>query len=234
MVPPTRRHLLQAATAVAAGLAGCSGLAGDESSSGRSVSEGGTTLPKGASESDPDVLLVRADTDRPPLRVVDRDAEQTEPEPRDRQRRRIRSDLIDSASRAERLVVADGVDGGSVTSFVSETEFGSETLYLESKLVEECFRLELCSISWRSDEVQTDYVRLLRPYDESCSAGERGYESRLIRIPGAIDRDEVNSFGSSVGGSGGCDGRRAVGADGSGGGGESADTPTPASDRGDE
>lgn len=234
MVPPTRRHLLQAATAVAAGLAGCSGLAGDESSSGRSVSEGETTLPDGASESDPDVLLVRADTDRPPLRVVDQDAERTDPEPRDRRRRRIRSEVIDSASRAERLVVADGVDGGSVTAFVSETEFGSETLYLDSKLVEACFRLELCSISWRPDEVQTDYARPLRPYDESCSADERVYESRLIRIPGAIDRDEVNAFGSSVGGSGGCDGRRSVGADGSGGGGEPADTTTPASDGGDE
>lgn len=236
MVPQSRRRLLQAATAVAAGLAGCSGLSGNESSSGRSVSEGGTTLPDGSVESDPDVLLVRANTDRPPLRLVDQDAEPTESEPRERRRRRIRSEVIDSASRAERLVVADGVDGGSVTSFVSETAFDSETLYLDTKLVEECFRLELCSISWSADEVQTDYARPLRPYNEACSADEQVYESRLIRIPAAVDADEVNSYGSSVSGSGNCDGGRAEVAQGSGGGGESADTPTPtpASDGGDE
>jgi len=224
MVPPTRRRLLQAATVAAAGLAGCSGLVGEESSSTRSVSESGATLPNGTAESDPEFVLVRANTDRPPLRLVERDAEPTESRPRERRYRRIRSEVIDTASRAEQLEVADGAGGASVASFVSETAFESETLYLDTRSVEECFRLELCTVSWTADEVSTSYARPLRPYDEPCGADEEVYESRLIRIPDAIDGDDVNSFSSSVSGSGRCDERVAAGAQGAGDGGEPTDT----------
>lgn len=232
MVSPTRRRLLQAATAVAAGLAGCSGFAGEESSSTRSVSESGTTLPDGTSEPDPDTFLVRADTDLPPLRVVEQDAEPTEPKPREQRSRRIRSEVIDSESRAEQLEVAEAIDGASVSSFVSETEFETETLYLDTKLIEECFRLGLCTISWSADEVQTSYARPLRSYDEPCDADEQVYESRLIRIPAAVDADEVNSYGSGVSGRGSCEPRRAAVTEANSEGGKPTGTPMPASDGG--
>ena len=199
MVPPTRRHLLQTATALAAGLAGCGGLTGDESSSSRSVSEDtGTTVPNGSRETDPEAALFRSGGDSPPIRLEDGDGQSTGSDRWARQSHRHAHAVIDTRSRAEELVIADGPDAESVSSFLSATDFEAETLYLETIGVAECFRLELCAVSWAAGEVQTDYVRRSRPYDERCSADAEVLESRLVRIPASLDADEVNSYGSSI------------------------------------
>jgi hypothetical protein len=112
--------------------------------------------------------------------------------------------VIDTAARAGELETAASVDGERLEAFVSETAFDSETLYLQSLRVEECFRLELCRIGWGGGEVQTDYGRSLRTYDERCEAEIRRFESWLIRIPEALDGESVSSYGTSVGG-GGCE-----------------------------
>ncbi|WP_254841382.1 hypothetical protein [Natronomonas marina] len=235
MVPPTRRRLLQAATAVTAGLAGCSALSGEESTATRTVSEDdGPRPPNGGSESDPDTVLVRADTRYPPVRIPDGDGEPTDPARLERFHPRLKHEIVDSASRAEKLTVADGVDAEPVSSFVSATDFDSETLYLESSTVEACFRLQLCSISWSTDEIRTDYAQQVRPYDDRCAADEYVFESRLVRIPAALDRDEVNSYGSSVGGSGRCDRDGPGGAEGTADSGQAVDTVTAAVDGGAE
>lgn len=123
---------------------------------------------------------------------------------------RLANELIDTSSKAEEVSVADGFDRKRVSSFVAETDFDSETLYLESKRVRECFELRLCGISWDSDRVRTHYVRSLRPYDEYCAVDERVAESRLIRLPVALDARSVSSYGSSTSGSGSCDEARGV------------------------
>lgn len=217
MVPPTRRNLLRSAAAAAAvGLAGCGRLTGEESSTRRSVSErNGTTIPGGNDEADPETVLLRTPAEEPPIRLATADGEEP---PTDAGRRsrsgRFRSHaIVDSRSRAEDLTVADGADAESVSSFRSATDFETETLYLETISVEECFRLELCSISWTTDEVQTNYVRRVRPYDERCSAGAEVYESRLVRIPAGLSESEVNGYGSSVSGRGRCRGDGPAGAE---------------------
>lgn len=205
MSPQTRRRFLQAATAVAGGLAGCSDLTHGTAQSSRTVpADEGAGASAGRTESDPPVLLLRADSTVPPLRLTDPDGETTESVRPEEWSYYGTNELIDSQSRGERLAVGDGVDGEKVSSFVSATEFDSETLYLETTRVEECFRLRLCHVSWEPDEVQTDYVRVTRPYDERCSADERVYESRLIRFPVALDEDSVTGYGSSIRGSGPC------------------------------
>ena len=212
MVPPTRRHLLQTATAVAAGLAGCGGLTGEESSSSHSASEGtGTTISNGNRETDPEVVLLRTGGDSPPIRLEDGDEQPTGSDRWSRQSHRHSHAIVDSRSRAEKLFVADIPDAESVSSFLSATDFDAETLYLETIGVAECFRLELCSTSWAAGEVQTDYVRQNRPYDERCSADAEVLESRLIRTPASLDADEVNSYGSSISGRGRCHGDGPVG-----------------------
>ncbi len=220
MVPPTRRHLLQTAVAVTAGLAGCGQLlAGEESSSSRSVSDGPDATVSGENrETDPDIALVRTGGDSPPIRMPDDDEASSGSDRWARQSRHRSHVIIDTRSRAQELIIEDIPDAESVSSFLSATDFEAETLYLETISVQECFRLELCSTSWSTDEVRTDYVRRTRPYDERCSADAKVLESRLIRIPASLDTDEVNSYGSSISGRGSCHGGGPAGTEGTGGG----------------
>ncbi|UPW02230.1 hypothetical protein M0R88_09075 [Halorussus gelatinilyticus] len=215
MVSRTRRHLLHVATAVAGGLAGCSQFTGSEASSTRSISSEGSAVPESDALTDPPMVRRRAA--EPPIRLGDPDRETTESPRREAFSSLDEYEVIDARSTADRLGVADGIDGDAVSSFVDATNFDSETLYLETRPVEECFRLRLCWISWQSGKIETDYVRPLRPYDERCSADETVFESRLIRLPVALDADSVNSYGSSISGSSHCRGGGAVRAEMAGG-----------------
>lgn len=200
----TRRKLLQAATALTAVLAGCNGFSGSASHS-ETVAAGGAAPPD-SSETEPPQLVARAGIEQAPIRLVDPDAETPEDD-WDRPGPRVAHGIIDSREKADRLIIADGVetvDADDLASFVEETDFDSETLYLETDAIRECFQLELCWVSWQPNEIHTDYVRTLRSYDEACSVDARIFESRLIRLPVALDADSVNSFGSTIG-SGRCE-----------------------------
>lgn len=206
MVPRTRRHLLQIATAVAGGFAGCSGLSGDAVESSE-TENGNDGPPPNDSETDPPMVLLRADTERPPLRIAPEDGEETANRSRRyRHTSHIETHIVDSASKGQRLTVADGLDGAEIEAFVAETDFDSETLYLETGQIRECFRLRLCQISWSADEIETDYVRRLRPYEERCSADTQVFESRLIRLPVGLDERSVNTYGKTIGGRDRCGG----------------------------
>ena len=85
-----------------------------------------------------------------------------------------------------------------------KSDFDTETVFLESVPVEECYRLQLCRIGWQSSEIRTDYTRVLRPYDEACAVDTTVYESRFVRLPTVLDADAVRSFQTSVSGSGHC------------------------------
>jgi hypothetical protein len=89
-------------------------------------------------------------------------------------------------------------------SFITSTSFDRETVYIQNHRVRDCFRLDLCRVSWRSTTVETDYARFLLPYDEQCAAGEWAAESWLVRIPAALSEDDVNGYSTSVG-SAACD-----------------------------
>jgi hypothetical protein len=230
-----RRESLVAIAGVAASLAGCSALSGDDGSTRTATvterpppddSDPGRGSDPGET---PETLLVRADTDLQPVWLADPDREDGgRPTPR-RDEHRLDTVVVDSASRADRISVGDGVDRDRAAPFLSATDFGSEAVYVETFRVEECFRLVLCDVSWSSDRISTDYGRETRPWDEACSADERVYESRLIRIPEALDADDVNSYSASVG-AGSCGQRvgRAVAA-GEGGTGTESPTATPTS-----
>jgi hypothetical protein len=235
MVPPTRRRLLQVATAVTAGLAGCGGLSGNESSSSRTVSENAGSMISGEnSETDPDTVRIRTDTSTPPIRSADADETPTTSDRRKRRSLRPSSIIVDEQSRADELVVTDSADEDSVSSFLSATDFDSETIYVETRSVQECFRLQLCGISWDSGEIRTGYVRQTRPYDERCSVDKEVFESRLIRIPAALDREEVNSYGSSMSEGGQCHGDRPGDAEGMGGSDGSTITESEGADGGEK
>ncbi|WP_424005273.1 hypothetical protein ACOZ4I_17965 (plasmid) [Haloarcula salina] len=221
MVPRTRRRFLHVATAAVTALAGCDTLSGGSARSSRSSTESEDAPPASDSETDPPMVRLRGGSDVPPIRLVDPDATETDSPPPSPYRTRDQYEIIDTRDRADQLRVAADEDADRVSSFVAETAFDAETLYLETRRVEECFRLRLCQISWGPTEIETDYVRPLRPYDERCRDGATVFESRLIRLPVALDAESVRSFGTSVSGSSRCGapgGARAEGGSGGGGG----------------
>lgn len=216
MVPPTRRALLQGAAGLTVALAGCNSLTDDSTDPTPTASE--DTIadgPASGSTTDPDVLLLRTNADRQPIWLGDSDDE-ADDRPTAAERERWRdSVIVDDSARAERIRVADTADRDRVESFLAETDFEAETVYVEMGNVEECFRLTLCRISWTPTEISTDYSRRTRPYTERCEVDEWVLEARLIRIPDAIEEDDVNTYSSSIGG-GSCD-RRQARAEGEGG-----------------
>ncbi|WP_152041109.1 hypothetical protein [Salinigranum salinum] len=136
---------------------------------------------------------------RPPVWLTDSDR----PTP-DTHSRHLSSIIIDSQSRAERVEIVDVPAAEDARSFITNTSFDRETVYIQTHRVRECFRLDLCHVSWHSTTVETDYARILLPYDERCAADEWAAESWLVRIPAALSEDDVNGFSTSVG-SAACD-----------------------------
>jgi len=219
MVPPTRRALLHGAAGLTTALAGCSGLLDGSAESTRTVprdgNDGNEGGPGSGSVTDPETLLLRVDTDRAPIWLAKSNSEaggRPTASERDRWRESI---VVDDSDRADRLSVVDTVDRERVESFLAATDFTAETVYVEMGAVEECFRLDLCHISWTPTEISTDYTRRTRSYTERCEVDEFVIEARLIRIPDAIEADDVNGYSSSVG-TGACD-RRQGRAEGEGG-----------------
>jgi hypothetical protein len=216
-----RRESLALAAGAAASLAGCSGFASSSSGTASESPTAGQPAADGPASGTamaPEVILVRADTDRQPVWLADGDGEDDgRPTPRP-DARHIDSVVVDSEARAGRLSVDPEADGARVASFLSETDFGDETVVVETIQVEECFRLELCRISWQPETLSTDYTRRSRHWDEPCAVDERVFESRLIRIPDALDADDVGARSTSIG-TGACrpggSGSRATGEGGS-------------------
>jgi hypothetical protein len=208
MVPPTRRALLYGVAGLATGLAGCSGLLDGATESTRTAPRDDTDSgPASGSETDPETLLLRVETDRPPLWLAEPNSDASgRPTARDRDRWRD-SIVVDTPARADRISVVDAVDRDRVESFFAATDFAAETVYVEMGAVEDCFRLDLCHVSWTPTEIATDYTRRSRPYTERCAVDEWVSEARLIRIPDAMEADDVNSYSSSIG-TGTCDRRR--------------------------
>lgn len=203
-----RRESLALVAGAVTSLAGCGGFAGSSSSSGsesagaeRTVGDG----PSSGTATDPETLLVRADTDRRPLWLAgEGGGDGGRPTSRS-DARRTESEVIDSRDRADRLSVDPVVDGSRVTSFLQATEFESETVLVETVRVEECFRLALCRVSWTATKVSTDYARRNRPWDEQCASGTYVFETRLVRIPDAVDAGGIRARSTSVG-TGACHG----------------------------
>lgn len=207
MVPLTRRRLLHGAAGTALALAGCNELVSGTDESTRTVSDArsGETQPRADSEVEPTFVRLRSAVDRPPVWLSDSTGNDASRPTSDDRREQISGTVIDSPSRADRLTIAEVPARERARTFLSETDYETQTVYLDTNHVQECFTLELCRVSWQPDHVETDYGRVIRPYDERCGADAKVYEARLIRIPDALDHENVNRHSSSIG-AGSCDG----------------------------
>ncbi|MFC7070532.1 hypothetical protein [Halobaculum lipolyticum] len=194
---PTRRRTLIAAAGTLAALAGCSGT-------DRGGGRGTPTAVGRRRPFDPDAVpahrRLRAPTDDPlvwePTPTTDADADDDDP-------RRRRPTFVASRETAERIELAD-VDGAAdARSFLAETAFDAETVYVERYPVRACYALQLCAVSWSATRVDTQFGRVLRDADVACATDARESTAWLIRIPEALDVDRITSY-SSGSGSGSC------------------------------
>jgi len=228
MVPHTRRTFLHGAVGLSTLLAGCSGLFGESvESTDTPARDGDGTEPASGSVTDPETLALRVATDRPPIWLAE-SGDATDGRPTATGRDHVREHIVvDEPARADRISVSDAVDRESVASFLGATDFDTETVYVELAEIEACFRLDLCHVGWTATRISTDYTRRTRPYTDRCEADELVFEARLVRIPDAIDAEEVHSYSSSIG-TGACDrhGATAEGAAGSAAAGRRGQTPT--------
>jgi hypothetical protein len=188
-----------------AGLAGCNGVVSSGGSTRTSSATAGRdgADPPANSTTDPETARVRVADGRPPIWLAGPDGDEGRPTPRDGSRH-LSSIVVDSRSRAERVETVDTPAAEHARSFVANTSFDRETIYIETHRVRDCFRLDLCTVSWHATTVETDYGRRVRPYDEACGADDWAAESWLVRIPTALSEDEVNGYSTSVG-SAACD-----------------------------
>ncbi|WP_256288621.1 hypothetical protein [Halobellus inordinatus] len=198
---PTRRRLLRSTAALlgAGALAGCGGHSGASGSS--SVSGPGAEPPADALV-DPTAVKLR----NPELKPVVSTGTETTTKSDDQTETPIddwRHTLVGDAETAASLSFAD-VDGADeAKALLEETDFESQSVYVERHAIGECYERRLCWVRWTEHEIETDYARILRDADVACEADARDVVTYLIRIPVALDPEQVNSY-SSGSGSGPC------------------------------
>ncbi len=193
-----RRRLLAGAAGLLAGLAGCSRSTTD------THSVPGERRPENVAV-DPDAVSLRGPSTDDPLAWLASDAtESDDPDAADSSGRdALRRRLVGSRTEADRIRFADVAGADDARRLVAETDFEAETLYVEQRDVRECYSLELCYVTWSATEIDTQYGRHYRDADVPCEVDARDAAAWLVRVPDALDPDEVRSYGSGTGG-GGC------------------------------
>lgn len=193
-MPSTRRRALRSAAGLLALLAGCSA----ETSVSSTERVGGT--PPADAITDPPRVALRRDDPAPIVTKGDGASDTDTP-----RERFWRHEVVADADTADSLAFAD-VDGADdARAFLEDTDYDEETVFVEQRAIQECYDLSLCWVRWSADRIETDYGRRLLPADVACEADAYDATARLIRLPVALDPDEIHEYGSSVGG-GGCDG----------------------------
>lgn len=178
----TRRGVLAGAAAL---LAGCNGTSTEPPTERPRPEIVATDPPVHTLRSDGDETLVRDE------RETDDAEETTDPHPD--------PIVVDNSEAAEALSFAD-VDGVErAQQFLAETEFESESVVLLQDAVGECYAQEVCYVAWSATEVQVDSVRRYRDANVSCSTDAKDTIATFVRVPGALDADQMSSFSWSTG-----------------------------------
>ena len=193
-----RRRVLHGAVALLGALAGCSDAPTERDSAAVAGRPENTLY-------DPETVWLRSSERQRPLvwlpreetRAGDSSGDEETPESPPEDARH--SAFVASRSDADRLWVADEEGADAVRRFVAETDFERQTLYVENNEVGACHAPELCSVAWSATEIDTEYARSFRDADVACCTDERDAVAAVIRIPDAIDPEEVNSHGSGWG-----------------------------------
>ncbi|AGB37489.1 hypothetical protein [Natronococcus occultus] len=187
---PSRRQLLAAGSCLPAVLAGCAGPG--ESSTTHNTTDGGEPM----ASDEYDSLTLRADDDVVFVYPNDDPPDETD-ESRSRPRRNV--EFVLSRSAAEDLRIdADGIE--DARAFLEETDFETESVVVEQRPIEDCYRRHVLGVRAEADEFRTRYCRTLRSPTTPCEADRTVMEAIFLRIRRSYD-DRPSSRGSSESGS---------------------------------
>lgn len=176
----SRRRALQAlGTTAAVALAGCSGeeSGGFEESSARRCGDPVTEY---------ELQTVRQSTVEP---LFWRGERSTEGE------RRPGGNLyVSAADDLDDVTFADSDTAAELAAFVRGTDFDSESVFVQTRAIQQCYDLRLRGV-WREDDgIQTSFCSSLRPADAACSRDEEETVGVGIRLP--FTGEDFSSFGS--------------------------------------
>lgn len=118
--------------------------------------------------------------------------------------RSVTRELVTSPERAAELTAAEGVtdaDRSRIRTFLEETDYATETVYVAPASIEACYRFRIHSVSWDPGRVDYEYCRELRPPDASCESERRHAVGIFFRLPVAL---ETPLNGSGAGGRSPC------------------------------
>lgn len=190
----SRRHALQASgSALFAALAGCNGT--------ESVSR---SVPRNPRDSLEDVTILKIRNTAGTPMVVERSDETTSKDTGGSSRRRghMLEHVTDEPDQSMReLVFPEDVPGAQrLRTFFAETDFETQSIYLQQAPVRACYKRRLQGVFREDDGVDAEFCRDLRPADVACEADAWATTVFAIRLqfPG----DDFSSVGS--GGSSSC------------------------------
>jgi len=199
----TRRGVLLGAAGFLAGFAGCNEDGGDEGTPARRspTDPGEPHEPGEDSTRDPEQYALRGDDGGGEIAWFAADAETpgdgagdpdgtTDAGTVPPHERRDEGIIADEATAAT-LSFADVEGSEDARAFVEATDFDSESVYLHQTPLGDCYRLELCSVSWGGEELSLWYVPVLHDYDVACSSDERDTLATFVRIPATLDPDQA-------------------------------------------
>ncbi len=181
----SRRRLLAATGGcLSASVAGCvEAIEGIEYESSSDADESVSSEPYEASD-DLEYVSVRAPGEMPFVFSSADDAEEAEYDDSPTARARAQSTVfVTDEAAGESLYIdydGDGVD--DARAFVDATDFESQTVVVEQRRIDDCYRRALVSVSARDDEFRTQYCRELQPATAPCDADATEMQAFFIRV----------------------------------------------------
>lgn len=183
---PSRRRALQAAGGLLAGLAGCN-------AEPPSTATPGDPGPPADALTDPPTLSLRNPELGP---VVSHPVETPTPE-RHEERDFWRTFFVADEETAAGLTFASVEGVETAQQFLEDTNFDGETVFVDQRELGECYERTLCWVRWADHGIETAYARGYRDADVACEAGASDVVATFVRLPVALDPDQMQRFGSS-------------------------------------
>ncbi|MDQ2048896.1 hypothetical protein RBH26_00190 [Natronolimnohabitans sp. A-GB9] len=177
----SRRRLLAAGGSLSAVIAGCTGFSESESIE-HNVTEGGEPMPSDEYES----LTLRADGAEPfvyPDGEPPEDGEKTGSRPYERSVEFVLSDDEASAIRID----ADDEDVDDARTFLEATDFETESVVIDQREIEDCYRRHLLSVQANPDEFRTQFCQSLKAPTTPCEADVTVMEAVFVRVQRAYE-----------------------------------------------
>lgn len=189
----SRRRLLAASGGcLSAAFAGCLEFSGSESVSGHAADSGTVE-----STHDYESLAVRAADETLVAYPSEDDAEANDEEARALHAGFFVVDEADAAA----LWIDPAVDeAAAARAFVEETDFERQSIVVEQRPIDDCYRRRLLGVRAADDSVRTDFCRELKAPTTPCEADETVVEATFVRVHRPYDERPSSRSSSEANG----------------------------------